>query len=373
MVQLALPSSGPPLAITAHSMVTSLGLDAATSASAARAGIRRAQPLDYYEFRTPDGREPEFAIGHPVPIITHGFESPGRLVQLAKAALKGLPVPTAAHPRRGGLYLALPSFNRPWTMLDRIPDPQTRKTWEEERDEEVKTPEEDDDAARDLIRKVTDGTVWQQVPVRFISRSGKLGSMEALAVAWRDLGRGELDWAVLGGIDSLLDWKTLSWLEATGRLKTQSNPMGTEPGEAAALYVLTRNTGSIRRQSNVTLLAAAVGRPRDISISIAATVAKTSGLCDVLMYCDHTGEAAAATAFSSLISNLHKSDVQSLRPLLLYPSAFGDTNGSSGAVGACFYLANCNRLLVRESVGIVAVHSDGNLGALAIHSSQMDN
>ena len=116
-----------PIVVTAQGMVSSLGLDAATSCAAARAGLRRAQELDTLKFASLDGREIQCTIGHQAPIITHGFEGAARLAQLVTGALRDLsthgPIPSG----RKGLYLSMPSARRHLTGAELIPDPEVRK------------------------------------------------------------------------------------------------------------------------------------------------------------------------------------------------------------------------------------------------------
>lgn len=330
MVHLFHSESAPPLAITAHSMVTSLGLDAATSASAARAGIRRAQPLDYYEFRSPDGREPEFAIGHPVPIITHGFEGAARLVQLAKAALKGLPAPTAAEAKRGGFYLSMPSFNRPWTMLDRIPDPETRKTWEDERDEEALTEEEDDEAVRDVMNKAVAGTGWQDVPIRFVTRRGRSGFIAALAAGIKDCREGRIGSAIIGAFDSLLDKNTLLWLDRTAQLKTQSNPVGIEPGEAAAIVVVRIEPGSATTMVEAVFSAKDEPHRQDLA-ELLRPIRKANSTSepDEWLVTEHAGTVEDSELTAAFLAECARlPGYQTVMP----DSTFGETAAASGAM-----------------------------------------
>src|SRR5690242_13841451 len=115
---------GDPIVITAQGMVSSLGLDVATSCAAARAGLRRAQALDCLRVASLDGRSVQPAVGHAAPIITHGFEGAPRLARLAAAALRDVTsrssLPTGT---RVGVYISMPSCGRRFTGADLIPDP----------------------------------------------------------------------------------------------------------------------------------------------------------------------------------------------------------------------------------------------------------
>src|SRR5438105_8639026 len=76
--------------------------------------------------------------------------------------------------------------------------------------------------------------------LRFATYAGHTGFAEALAVAVRELQRNDVDLALVGGIDSLVDEPSLKWLKLTGRLKGEANPIGLEPGESAAFLAVER-------------------------------------------------------------------------------------------------------------------------------------
>src|SRR5260370_1312942 len=127
---------GDPIVVTAQGMVSSLGLDAATSCAAARAGLRRAQELDTMKFASLDGRTMECAVGHQAPIITHGFEGASRLAQLVAGALRDLASQVSIPSGRKGLYLSMPSCRRHLTGAELIPDPKVKRSFLEKVEEE---------------------------------------------------------------------------------------------------------------------------------------------------------------------------------------------------------------------------------------------
>src|SRR5208283_3382951 len=75
--------------ISAVGMVSPLGLDAANSCAAWRAGISRSRELDFRTRSAEDGR-PEKIVGHSVPQITEGFQQNARLLRLCQAAFSDL-------------------------------------------------------------------------------------------------------------------------------------------------------------------------------------------------------------------------------------------------------------------------------------------
>ena len=77
-------------AIRAIGMVSSLGLDWRTACAAARAGLRRAAPVEGLETSSEVDGEDEQTIGHAVTLLTHGFEGGARLLRLLAGGLQDL-------------------------------------------------------------------------------------------------------------------------------------------------------------------------------------------------------------------------------------------------------------------------------------------
>jgi 3-oxoacyl-[acyl-carrier-protein] synthase-1 len=67
---------------------------------------------------------------------------------------------------------------------------------------------------------------------------GHAGVFYALNAAIADLVAGQIQYAIVGGVDSFLDEATLEWLTDINRLKTDSTVNGIIPGEGAAFVVV---------------------------------------------------------------------------------------------------------------------------------------
>lgn len=359
-----------PIVFTAQGMVSSLGLDAATSCAAARAGIRRAQQIDGLRFASLDGRSVESATGHPVPIITHGFEGAARLAQLALAAVRDLtsrfPISAGA---RVGLYISLPSCRRHLTGAELIPDPVAKKFFLEEADN---------------ARLGLDESVWTETvlapamkhvglagrSLRFATHIGHTGFAEALAVAVKEVQRNDVDLALVGGIDSLVDERSLKWLKLTGRLKSEANPIGLEPGEGAAFIAIERarsmNGPGIPRFSRIQKIATGeevgsqlLGQPVTGKV-LGDCVRAIADMAETLwLVIDHNGEVARGMEFGNVLARIEALAL-TMAPVLFPAASFGDTGAASGAIAACLARSALMRNYSNADAAAVASVADGS-------------
>jgi 3-oxoacyl-[acyl-carrier-protein] synthase I len=333
-----------PIVITAQGMVSSLGLDAATSCAAARAGLRRAQQLDCLHFASLDGRSVEPAVGHTVPFVTHGFEGAARLAQLAGAALRDLTnrwaIPIEA---RVGFYVSMPSCRRHLTAAELVPDPAAKKVFLEE--VEDLSPRLSDETWSEHIMSLTmRQTGLTRGSLRFVTYAGHTGFAEALAAAVKDLQLNEVALALVGGIDSLTDERSLKWLRLTGRLKGEANPTGLEPGEGAVFFAVERQQAVRRNAAPLSriemIVTADEDRPRILGQqptgrALGACISSVSDTAANLhLVSDHNGEASRATELGNALVRLTNPNMR--MPVVLLPAAsFGDTGAASGGVATC--------------------------------------
>ena len=213
--------------------VTPVGLSAAASCAALRAGINRLGPVASYQVddergdpvpltggRVPTewfrgGPESEEWPGHerfeaPVPPPRHLLipDGPHRLEELAAHAAveawdsTGHGSPPVAH---YGLFLGL----------------------------------DDHDEKEPVVDAVTAAIGWrpQVIDVVTLGRASALAALHRAALA---LAGGHISGAIVGGVDSLIRGATVDRLIEDGRMKDDEHPQGILPGEAAAFLVLER-------------------------------------------------------------------------------------------------------------------------------------
>jgi 3-oxoacyl-[acyl-carrier-protein] synthase-1 len=357
-----------PIVVTGQGMVSSLGLDAATSCAAARAGLRRAQKLDNLKFASLDGREVECAVGHQTPIITHGFEGAARLAQLVAGALRDLSTQGLIPSGRRGLYLSMPSPRRHLTGAELIPDPEVKQLFLEKVQEESSALNDHDWTDKVLSVAVRQAGQLKDIPLRFVTYAGHTGFAEALAAAVEDLRQSDIDLALVGGVDSLVDERSLAWLRVTGRLKGEANPAGLEPGEGAVFLAVERRLQ--RRQAPMlsridSIATAEEERPRLLGQqptgrALSGCIRSAAEASVILwLVSDHNGETSRSMEFGNALSRVANPQSQ-LLPALFPSAAFGDTGSASAGIAVCVAQGAFLRTYAPAKTGIIASVADGS-------------
>lgn len=367
-------------------MVTSLGHDVITSCTAARAGIVRSVELDYFPVCSPEDGSISGVIGHPVPLLTEGFEGDVRLFRLAQAGLADLlrQVPHAPWKQaKAAFYLSLPNPRRIYTGINLIPNEEERKDKQEEAKEAELEPI-DENRAQHLLQNAAQMSGWQGEPeLRFVATSGNTGIAEALHKAIEDLIARRIEVAIAGGVDSLLEEDTLSWLENTGRLKTPAIPAGLQPGEASAFIVLETLSGAKARQAKVlgivqalhlgeearTLLSGEppIGRGLEELISGVAEIARWEVGKPVWFIADQNGETYRAMEWGNAIVRLNAKLKIFATPILWYPAiSFGDTGAIGCALSICMALSAFDFGYAPDQKAMVVSSSDEILRSVVL-------
>src|SRR5690606_272524 len=91
-----------------------------------------------------------------------------------------------------------------------------------------------------LLASLTSGLGVSFEPTVVIA-GGRAAALVVLESAVAHLRQGQVSAALVGGVDSLIRGPVLQRLDAAGALKTEGNPHGVLPGEAAAFLVLERS------------------------------------------------------------------------------------------------------------------------------------
>lgn len=340
-------------------MVSSLGLDVVSACAAARAGISRAQELDF-PIQHPEDKTIENVTGYALPMITQGFEGDIRLVRLLQGALKDLMRQVADRPwreARAGFYLSIPDPMRLYTGLHRIVDDQYRQQKQKEAKEAAQESLPANTHASLLLNKATGLCEWEnKVLLKKATNYGHTGVIESIGYAIQDLQRGEVDLAIVGGVDSLVETNTLQWLSELERLKTPGTPMGLQPGEAGGFIILekasrarSRGAGPLGviqgmsfQQGCESMLS---NHPQDgagLARAIAELITKSGWKPEApcWMITDQNGENCRAMEWGYAQVKLRQrwkvfGDVE-----LWYPvSSFGDIGAATAAVSICLALS----------------------------------
>lgn len=365
--------------ITGRGMVTSLGHDVVTSCAAARAGIARAVGLDYFPVLAPDDWDPLSLTVHQAPLLTEGFEGKVRLLRLAHAGLANLQhqVPDAPWTyARTAFYLSLPDPLRVHSGLALIEDEEDRQRLTEEAQEAEDEPL-DEEMPSDLLEKAVRLSGWRgELSLQFVTTSGHTGVAEALHAAATDLHNGDVELAVVGGLDSLLNGDTLWWLASRGRLKTPNAPAGLQPGEAGVFLLLELWQNAKVRGAQI------FGILKDLSFGaepkslieahvplgfgleeLLAPLAKSAGWAErhiVWIITDQNGEMYRATEWGNALVRLVANCKAFEDPVLWYPAAsFGDTGAASGAISLCMASSAFDRGYAPSRTATIVSSADG--------------
>lgn len=118
----------------------------------------------------------------------------------------------------------------------------------------------DANALLERLRTAMPPTMRLNVSDTQIFATGRAAVFEALKVAvdWLDSGAGKL--ALVGGIDSMCDVASLTYLGKSGRALGAANPDGVIPGEAAAFILLGRDDILPSASSGMRVVACAIGQ-----------------------------------------------------------------------------------------------------------------
>jgi 3-oxoacyl-[acyl-carrier-protein] synthase-1 len=348
-------TSGPHTLIVGRALVSSLGSDTTTCCAAARAGIVRTCDAEHYL-----AADDEQAAGSPVAVhlaaFARGFEGQVRLQCLMAAALSDLQLQLPDAPWRNAttaVYLSMPAPGREREAAPLISDEQERARFEELW-RSVPLPDPQRMAAQLLARACEQAGFEKQLALRFVDTSGSTGVTRAVIEAAEDLRCGQVELALVVGVDSLVEEHTLHWLDRTGRLKTSVRPAGLRTGEACSILVLeSRQRASQRRARALAgiALTAYQHEPSGIfsgKVAIGAALAHTidqlrgSANWDErspFISLDLNGENARALEWGNALTHL-VSQCQSYQHVRLeLPAiAFGDTGAASAGVAACMTL-----------------------------------
>lgn len=190
-----------------------------------RAGLSRPRYLDYFQITDPEEQETSALLGHPIRAYTEGFFLMARWLRLAEGCLRDLfqaAELTNIHDpefwRQTGLIAVLP------------PSPSDRFG-----DEEAKP-----HALESAFLPSLHAVAKLKLPTSSLSAItlGHAGTALAIRQADREIDTGKFQRVIVVAVDSYLDPVTLAWLNANNRLKSDMNPAGLSPGEAAAACLL---------------------------------------------------------------------------------------------------------------------------------------
>jgi 3-oxoacyl-[acyl-carrier-protein] synthase I len=369
----------PPVSVTALGMVSSLGNDVITACAAARAGLTRPAELTSLDFggeetfgdETLDG--PPEVVGHPVRGIADGFTGLGKALLLGGAALDDLlaqrPL-SATEAARTGFLLNLSDHHLP------------------------------DADARARQEQALPSTRWRRLTARLHVRlaeshglhspprninlyyGGHIGVAMAVKEAVAMIARGEVDRCIVAAIDALTEPGFLLAAARLRQLRTNDNPVGLIPGEAAAAFLIERGFEATRAgfdpiaslgmavvaQNDTDLLAA---DPRPTGVGLASLLDAVLQASPPIGFSigDLNGTPQRAFEWGSALLRLRARHRFVDQPAWFPAVSFGDTGAASGAVGVCVAARAFARGYAPGESGIVWLSSENGIkGAIVLRA-----
>ena len=257
--------------------MTTLGVSAAASAAAVRAGISAGREHPFVVDRA--GRRMVVAAA---PYLDIDLPAPRRLSLLAgSAAVEAVGRMGAGQGDPISIHVGLPP-PRPGRGTD------------------VSV------VASHVLQEVATAARARCEIARIIETGHAAGAM-AIAEAWTMIRSGACEFALAGGVDSYLEPETLEWLESCDQVHgagDENNPYGFVPGEAAGFVLLASSEAASRQGGRATLeisKAACVQESKVIKSETICTGEAMSDLFEALgagsktglvdrLYCDMNGE-----------------------------------------------------------------------------------
>jgi len=335
------------LAVTGIGMVSALGLSAATSCAAARAGLSRAAPLDEFKVYSEGDWSYVGVVGHSVRRYADGFRGLGKLARLASGALadlqKDAPL-TAEDWSRTAMLVALPSSYFQSALASQLA---TEEASESGLNGEQASLNES------LIDRACKLANLPGAPHgRLLEFDDQAGFVRLLQRAARLLQSGEFDRCVVGGVDACTDEAYLAAAHHFHAVKAGDQAAGFQPGEAAAFLLMENTSGAMSRGARIQTCVTASAYGRDETDRTSGKPAVGVGLSDVLRNCllqlgdkarhigwmivDLNGDAFRANDWGYALVRLAASHPHiGLVPVWIPPESFGEVGAASGPVAIC--------------------------------------
>lgn len=350
-------------------MVTSVGHDAATACASIRAGLQRPAQLAYYSVLDEDDQAQKPLVGRPLQGLTDGFFGVGRWLRLASLALHDLRRRAAIPgPSDAGFWSATAIFVV-------APENDAQRFW---LDDGVAVA-----SLESMLGALLDREGWPVAPTRrVILRDGHAGFARAVEGALAPLRARAVERVIVLSADSCVDANTVAWLDENERLKTESNPFGVIPGEAAACVMLTSasegneargpaprvhaarfNPGVVDFRSGEPML----GRATAHALAAALETAKRPAL-DGIVFADLNGEPWRAQELGSARMRL-RAQLSDEIDWVLPAESLGEVGAASGGVALCLAASELKRQASTVSrAAVLSLSESGASGCILLHA-----
>jgi 3-oxoacyl-[acyl-carrier-protein] synthase-1 len=313
-----------PVCIVGVGARTPLGLTWPASAAAARAAIGAIREHPHFVDKT----------GEPICVAMDAVLSPDlsgidRLHALALPAIKEALAPLAG----------LVSVKGPIPLIIGLPEPRPGRP-----------PTIDTDLPVRLDKDLRSPAVQTM-----IMPNGHSAGLMAMEEAWRRILSGQLEFCVVGGVDSYLEPETLEWLDQEGQLMSAQNRSGFPPGEGAGFCLVAATTAARRHGLEVLAWIIAAATTMEKNLIKSDDICVGNGLSDAIVqvssalrlpeekinatYCDLNGERYRNEEFAFTVLRTQSAFVNSLDNVTPV-DCWGDTGAASGTLFATLAIAS---------------------------------
>lgn len=348
------------IVITALGATTSVGADAEQSCAAIRAGIVNIAEHEFYipkQADEPLGEEVYPLHVSTVPILEASIEGADRFHQLALPAL--LDVLERAkllennRLQKCALFLSLPPVDAVTTEIE---------------------------LNHKFIAGICKDADLINLNMTKINQTGATGVFEHINDAVKMLRSEQLDYCIVGGVDTWLLEQRLDIMDAAWRLTSERNRDGFTPGEAATMMVLERAETAKSRGLPIMSSISGVGQAvepetfsseknstgQGLTQAVEAVLASSANNSFKTVYCDLDGESYYAFEWSLVQTRLGRS-LANLKPLIHSAKTCGNVGAATGGLlVACATMTHFRGFDSGEDVLLWTASDNGTRAALSL-------
>lgn len=346
-----------PICIVGVGSVTAVGLNAAATAAAVRAGIAGFQEHPYMI-----NQEGELYVLAMVPSVDVSLVGSERCIALSTSAIHEALEPLQQFSQTKcdlKVVIALPEF-RPGMSTD---------------------------LAEKIVNhvKAQSNEFYAINDVRVASKGHSAGLM-ALESASRLLATGECEFCLVGGIDSYIDPDTLDWVEENEQLHVPSNAWGFIPGEAASFCLIcssyTANKYKLPVRAQLVAISSAYEKNRIKTETVCIGEGLTQAVRGVVTalpenvkidftICDQNGDAYRADEFGFMLCRLSEYFTDS-SDYMAPADCWGDVGAASGLLFVNLVIAASEKGYSKGPHTLLWASSEGGERSAALIRTVLD-
>lgn len=314
----------PTIVITALGAITPVGANAEQSCAAIAAGMNRINEHAYYQCapEDPEWDEPLPLFVSDVPVLDPFLDGPERLIELALPAISE--VMGAAKLKRKdlencGLMISLPQSDKAIDAMN---------------------------LSTQFVPEICKRTGLSTFKLWKTTQSGHTGVFNLLTSAIQKLQNGDIEYCVVGGVESYLLEERLDVLDAEWRIRSDRTVDGFIPGEAAVMLLLETAEHAQSRGMPILAELIAIGEGTEpeaieskknstgegLTLALETVMQSTNSAAGYpSVYCSLNGESHYAFDWGVVLARLHET-LEKTQNLVHPADCVGDIGAATGAL-----------------------------------------